>query len=135
EEALRRRPREGWAITMLGDEPGRPYNRILLSKLLARTCGADELELRPASWYAEHGIDLRGGSAAVELDLSPRVVVAADGRRHCYDALVLATGSRAFVPPIDGAELPHVRRFRTRRDADEIAAFTRRARAAVVVGG
>jgi ferredoxin-nitrate reductase len=135
EEVLRRRPGEAWGITMLGEEPDGPYNRILLSKLLARTCGAEELELRPAGWYAEQGIHLRGGSAAVELDPAHRVVVAADGLRHAYDALVLATGSRAFLPQIDGAELPHVHRFRTQRDADEIAASTVAARAAVVVGG
>ena len=37
---------------MLGEEPGPAYNRVLLSKLLAGTCGPVELELRPLAWYA-----------------------------------------------------------------------------------
>jgi ferredoxin-nitrate reductase len=135
EEALRRRDAGEWAITMLGEEPGPAYNRILLSKLLARTCGPDELELRPASWYAARGVDLLAGSPAATLDLDRRQVVDASGMRHSYDALVLATGSRAFVPPIDGAELDHVHCFRTRRDAAEIAASAAASRAAVVIGG
>ncbi len=64
EEALRRRPAEDWKIVMLGEEPGPVYNRVLLSKLLARDCGPGELELRPLSWYAAHQVDLRGGSRA-----------------------------------------------------------------------
>ena len=52
-----------------------------------------------------------------------------------YDALVIATGSRAFVPPIPGADLPHVDVFRTWRDADALAATPPGTRAVVVGGG
>ncbi|MBW3607796.1 MAG: molybdopterin-dependent oxidoreductase [Actinobacteria bacterium] len=135
EEALRRRPAEHWRIVMLGEEPGPSYNRVLLSKLLARTCGPGELELRPLAWYGAHGVDLRGGCSASALDLEARAVVDEAGGRHPYDALVLATGSRAFVPPVPGAELPHVGVFRTWRDADALAATPRGTRAVVVGGG
>ncbi len=134
EEALRRRLAEDWRIVMLGEEPGPSYNRVLLSKLLAGTCGPGELELRPLAWYAAHGVDLRGGCRARALDLDGRAVVDESGGRHPYDALVLATGSRAFVPPIPGAGLPHVDVFRTWRDADALAA-TRPGTRAVVLGG
>ncbi|HVF78864.1 MAG TPA: molybdopterin-dependent oxidoreductase [Solirubrobacteraceae bacterium] len=135
EEALRRRPTEDWRIVMLGEEPGPSYNRVLLSKLLARTCGPGELELRPLAWYAAHGVDLRGGCSAASLDLDNRMVVDEAGGRHPYDALVVATGSRAFVPPVPGADLPHVDVFRTWRDADARAATPRGTNAVVVGGG
>jgi ferredoxin-nitrate reductase len=135
EEALRRRPASHWRIVMLGEEPGPSYNRVLLSKLLARTCGPGELELRTLSWYAAHRVDLRGGCRADALDLDGRAVIDEAGIRHRYDALVLATGSRAFVPPIPGADLPHVDVFRTWRDADALAATPPGARAVVVGGG
>ena len=134
EEALRRRPAEQWKIVMLGEEPGPVYNRVQLSKLLARTAGPGELELRPLSWYAKHKVDLRGGCRAEQLDLETCAVVDESGGRHPYDALVIATGSRAFLPPIAGAGLPHVDVFRTWRDADALAA-TPPGRRAVVVGG
>ncbi len=135
EEALRRRPAEDWRIVMLGEEPGPAYNRVLLSKLLARTCGPAELELRPLSWYAAHAVDLRGGCGARELDPEARVVVDEAGERHPYDALVLATGSRPLRPPVPGIDLPHVDAFRTWRDADALAATPPGTRAVVVGGG
>jgi ferredoxin-nitrate reductase len=135
EEVLRRRGAGAWRITMLGEEPGPAYNRILLSRLLARECGPGHLTLRAAAWYADRGVDLRGGSPAVALDSAARVVTDASGGRHPYDALVLATGSRAFVPPVPGAGLGHVLTFRTWRDVDALAAAAATARRAVVMGG
>jgi ferredoxin-nitrate reductase len=135
EEALSRRPADQWKIVMLGEEPGPVYNRVLLSKLLARTAGPVELELRPLSWYAKHQVDLRGGCRADALDLDARRVIDESGGRHPYDALVIATGSRPFVPPIPGAALPHVDVFRTWRDADALAATPPGTRAVVVGGG
>ncbi len=134
EEALRRRPAGDWRIVMLGEEPGPTYNRVLLSKLLARTCGPVELELRPLAWYAAQGVDLRGGCRGQTLDLDARCVVDESGARHDYDALVLATGSRPWRPPVPGIDLAHVDAFRTWRDADALAA-TPPGTTTVVVGG
>jgi len=39
--------------------------------------------------------------------LSPKTVKA-DGKEYSFDKLFVATGSTAFVPPIPGADLPHV---------------------------
>ncbi len=131
EEAIRRRP--SLRVTMLGEEYGPAYNRVLLSKVLAGTAGYAEAQLRPADWYAAHGVDLRGGCPAERLDLGRRVVVDRSGESHPYDALVLATGSRAFRPPIPGADLPHVQVFRTAHDVEALRNAP--GRAAVVVGG
>ncbi len=135
EEALRRRPAETWRITMLGEEPGRTYNRILLSKLLAGSCDRREIEPRPASWFAANGIILRAGLPAASIDLDRSAVVDCRGGRLGYDALVLATGSRPFLPPLPGAEAEHVFAFRTCADADRIAAAAAAGASAVVIGG
>ena len=118
---------------MLGEEPGPAYNRILLSRLLAGDCGPGALELRPHAWYETHGIDLRDGCAATAVDTSARTVTDAAGDVHDFDALVLATGSRAWVPALPGAE--HARVLRTREDADALAAAAGGVRRAVVLGG
>jgi ferredoxin-nitrate reductase len=131
EEALRRRP--SLRVTMLGEEYGPAYNRVLLSKVLAGTAGYAEAQLRPADWYAGHGVDLRGGCGAERLDLDARVVVDRSGESHPYDKLVLATGSRAFRPPIPGADLHNVQLFRTAHDVEALRNAP--GRTAVVVGG
>ncbi|MEN3280102.1 MAG: sulfite reductase flavoprotein alpha-component [Solirubrobacteraceae bacterium] len=129
EEVLRRDPR--WAVTMLGEEPGPVYNRMLLSRLLAGDAGEGDLELRPRTWYARRGIDLRDGCRAVAIDTAARTVSDERCEEHRYDALVVATGSRPFIPPVAGADLPHVHVFRTRADVAALASGRR----AVVLGG
>jgi ferredoxin-nitrate reductase len=124
-----------WRVTMLGEEPGPAYNRILLSKLLSGDAGPGELELRPRAWYAQRGIDLRDGCRAVALDTAAQTVTDARGAVHHYDALVLATGSRPFVPPIAGADLPHVHVLRTRVDVDALTGALASSQRAVVLGG
>ncbi len=131
EEALRRRPT--LRVTMLGEEPGPAYNRVLLSRVLAGTAGYADIQMRTADWYAAHGVDMRGGLRATRLDLEREVVVDLAGGEHPYDALVLATGSRAFVPPIPGAELKHVQVFRTAADVEALRHAP--GRSAIVVGG
>jgi ferredoxin-nitrate reductase len=135
EELHRREPRDQWRVTMLGEEPIPTYNRILLSRLLARSCSVQELELRDRRWYEERRIDLRENCPARTIDLERRIVSDGRGRDHRYDRLVLATGSRPMLPPISGIRQQHVFVFRTQRDVERIAARARRARHAVVVGG
>jgi ferredoxin-nitrate reductase len=136
EELRRRRPQTAdWQVTMLGAEPGPAYDRIGLSRLLAGRCDAASLELKPAPWYTKHEVTVHAGRPAVTLDLDERHVLDEIGQAHGYDALVLATGSRPFIPPIPGVDAAHVHGFRTRADADAITAAARRGAPAVVVGG
>ena len=120
EEVLRRDQR--WRVTMLGEEPGRVYDRIGLSKLVAGSCDPGSLELKPSDWYEAESVNLHAGRPAASLSLDRGTAVATDGSEHGFDALVLATGSRPFVPPIPGVDRDHVHGFRTRTDAQAIAA-------------
>ena len=134
EAALSHRDQDDWLVTMIGREPEAPYNRIMLSRLLASS-GRGSVELRPSLWYEARGIDLRRGVDARSIDHAAQEVVLADGDRIGYDALVLATGSRALLPPIPGLERDGVSAFRTLADTRAIAARARDARRAAVIGG
>ncbi|SDM56041.1 FAD-dependent oxidoreductase [Nonomuraea jiangxiensis] len=120
-------------ITVFGAEPCPPYNRVLLSNVLAGSSRPEQVRLLDTSWYAAHDVEAAFGSAVTWIDRDARTVVTEDGRREPYDLLVLATGSDAIVPPIPG-----VRRavpFRTLGDCERIMAAAERARRAVVIGG
>ncbi|MEU4399364.1 FAD-dependent oxidoreductase [Micromonospora orduensis] len=123
-------------VTVLGAEPHRAYNRIMLSTLLAGRIGEPDVELTEA---AGHGIDMRTGVPVTTVDRSAREVRTADGERIGYDHLVLATGARAVVPPLPGldpADLPpRVVPFRTLDDCRRIIAAAHGARSALVLGG
>ncbi len=124
-----------WDVTIVGAEPDPPYNRVLLSQVLAGAVADQELPLRHPDWFAKRGVELRLGVAARRVDTSARTLELADGEVLAYDELVLATGSRPFVPPVPGADLPNVHVFRTRADARAIVAAAEGARRSVVIGG
>jgi nitrite reductase (NADH) large subunit len=96
----------------------------------------------PGNDYAgDERVRLLLRSRVIEIDRAAKSVLAADGRRHRYDALVLATGSYAFVPPVPGHDLPACHVYRTLDDLDAIRADARRTLDAghtcvgVVIGG
>ncbi|HET7609090.1 MAG TPA: FAD-dependent oxidoreductase [Gammaproteobacteria bacterium] len=111
------------AITLLCDEPYPPYQRPPLSKIyFAGELPRERLLLRPAAFYAEKGVTLELETRVEEIEPAPRRVRLRDGRTIAYDRLLLATGSRARVCPVPGADLPGVHYLRTIADVDAIIA-------------
>jgi nitrite reductase (NADH) large subunit len=133
EAILRREP--SWETTVFGEEPQLGYNRILLSTLLAGECDVAATLTHDQAWYVERGVTLRAGVRVLSIDRGRRRVLDDEGRETPYDRLLLATGSEAWIPPIDGAARPGVHAFRTLADTEAILAEARRARRAVVIGG
>jgi len=121
-------------VVTFAEEAVPAYDRVHLSEYFAGKSG-DALCLAPTAWYAERGIELFLGERVVRIDRERRVVVSSKGREVAYDKVVLATGSSAFVPPINGARRTGVFVYRTLDDLDAIAAYAKRARTAVVIGG
>ncbi|MER5453534.1 FAD-dependent oxidoreductase [Micromonospora sp. NPDC002389] len=123
-------------VTVLGAEPHRAYNRIMLSTLLTGKISELDVELAEA---AGRGVDVRTGVAVRAVDRAAREVRTDDGDRIRYDHLVLATGARAVVPPLPGLDPAHlpdrVIAFRTLDDCRRIIATARGARRALVLGG
>jgi ferredoxin-nitrate reductase len=124
-----------WDVTIVGAEPEPPYNRVLLSQVLTGAVAEDALALRRPEWFADHEVALRLGVPARLIDPGARTVELADGEVLGYDDLVLATGSRPFVPPVPGTGLAGVHVFRTRADARSLLKAAAGAKRAVVIGG
>lgn len=131
--ALRRLGHDG-PITLVGDEPLLPYDRPPLSKeWLAGKIDVSALLLRPASWYAEHGIDMRLQSRATGLYVTARRLRLAGGEELRYDRLLIATGARARTLP--GTErYANVGVLRDAADAAALRARLRPGAHLVIVG-
>jgi nitrite reductase (NADH) large subunit len=132
---------ERWDVEVYGEEPYAPYDRVALTSWFD-CASTDELLLGDPSLWDAPGIRLHTGTAVEAVDTAARTVTVG-GRRRGYDALVLATGSYAAVPPVEGASLPGCFVYRTVDDLDALrrwvvergAALGRPVRGAVVGGG
>ncbi|MCZ4559369.1 nitrite reductase large subunit NirB [Rhodococcus sp. IEGM 1401] len=137
-EALRARDEAAeWKVTVLCEEALAAYDRVGLSSYVG-AWDHKELALAGNDYPGDTLVEMRTGVRADRIDRDHRTVVTSAGDTVEYDALVLATGSYPFVPPITGHDLPACFVYRTLDDLDKIRA---RADAAgpgavgVVVGG
>ncbi|MFJ4909661.1 nitrite reductase large subunit NirB [Streptomyces sp. NPDC093249] len=124
----------GWRVTVLAEEDVPAYDRVHLSSVFTGT-DPNQLALSTTEFLAGHGIDLRLGDPAEHIDTAARTVTATSGTVVPYDALVLATGSYPFVPPIPGADAPGCFTYRTLYDVDALTSYAEQARTGVVIGG
>jgi assimilatory nitrate reductase electron transfer subunit len=98
------------------------------------------VRLHDTDWAEKHDVDLRLGTTVAGIDRVARTVTLTDGSTVDYDALVLATGSRPWVPPcegllVDGVLAPGAVAFRTLDDCEQILAASRPGAPVAVVGG
>ncbi|PXA85192.1 pyridine nucleotide-disulfide oxidoreductase [Caulobacter sp. D4A] len=122
-------------ITLIGDEPGLPYQRPPLSKAYLKDARPETIQLRPESFFERNGIRLVAPERAIGIDRADKVVETLTGGFIGYDHLVLATGARNATPPIPGIEAENVFSLRTATDADRLRDALTRCRKVIVIGG
>lgn len=133
--ALRQRNFAG-TIGLLGEEPELPYERPPLSKeYLAGERPFERMLIRPASFWAERGIDTLTGVRVEAVEPSGRHVTAGRQGRISYGSLIWATGGRPRRLTCDGHNLAGVHTVRSRADVDRLVAELSRVERVVVVGG
>ncbi|MGF6970322.1 nitrite reductase (NADH) large subunit [Paraburkholderia sp. WC7.3g] len=134
EELLKLAP-DLYDITVFGAEPYGNYNRILLSPVLAGEKRVDEIILNTRDWYADNGIRLHAGDPVAAIDRKRRIVRSQSGIEVGYDRLLIATGSKPFLIPVPGHQLPGVIAFRDIQDVETMLVAARSHRHAVIIGG
>jgi 3-phenylpropionate/trans-cinnamate dioxygenase ferredoxin reductase subunit len=123
-------------ILLVGEEPHLPYQRPPLSKAwLKGEAGPEDLFLRPETFYAEQGVEVRLGMRAEAIDADARTVAFADGSTEPFDVLILATGSVSRALPLPGADLPGVLALRSMAEAEALKARLTPGARLVVIGG
>lgn len=119
-------------IQIFSNEPYRPYNRVQLSAFLAGDIERDDLDIE----LPELSDNISFNIAAIhEIDKEQRLITDVNGQTYSYDKLVIATGARARLPNVPGAEMTGVYSFRNLKDAEYLYARVLRARHIVIAGG
>jgi nitrite reductase (NADH) large subunit len=134
EELIKRVP-DDFDICMIGDEPSLPYNRVLLSSLLAGELDETELELKTPDWWTHHKIQTLTGQRVCEIDRTSKTLTLTNGFTLTYDVVVIATGSKPIILPLPGAALHGVITFRDLADIEKMRAAIAAKASAVVIGG
>ena len=132
QELLRRLPQA--EVTLFGNEPYQPYNRVQLSALLAGDIHYEDI-LSPLPSTQQYPGFKNKICAIRSINAKAQAVVDAEGHSHHYDKLIIATGSRPHVPSIPGVDQTGVYTFRNLKDAEALYTRANRARHVLVVGG
>lgn len=128
---------EGFAgsIVMCGAESEPPYERPPLSKEQLLSDGGDMAYLIRPDEFSELGVEWKAAVSVERIDRTARTVMLSSGEALDYDALVIATGGRAHLPPVPGFDLDCVHTLRTLDDAQRLRVRLQPGKKVLVVGG
>lgn len=136
--ALRKEGFEG-KIQLFDADPTLPYHRPPLSKAyLTNDDAIEKNALRSAISYEKSDIELNLDAKVTSVSNDEKTITTHNGEVHRFDFLVLATGARPFIPPINGLEQAN-RLFPLRTAMDvsaiKVAASDDSVKKAVIIGG
>ncbi|WP_432695334.1 NAD(P)/FAD-dependent oxidoreductase [Marinobacterium sp. YM272] len=134
-EQLRRKQYAG-KITLIGKEPGLPYQRPPLSKqYLKGEWDRQRVLQRNADFYSKQRIDLIDDDPVISIDTDNRQVTLASGQSLGWNKLVLTTGNRLKRLNIPGSDTEGIHYLQSLAHSDALKSAMSAAQRAVVIGG
>ena len=119
-------------VTLINNEPYLPYYRMRIEEVVSGS-SPESLFMHPAKWYEDKGIRMVSG-AVLRIDDEARAVYLSDGASLPFDSLVIATGSKANVFPLEGSRKEYFS-LRTIEDAVRIREALASSSSATIIGG
>lgn len=135
-EGIRQMDQKG-SITLISDEPHHTYSRPLISYLLYGKTDEQRMKYRPDNFYEHNRVKTKLGRTVVKIGKESKQLLLDNDEIVPYDKLLVATGSRPFIPPMEG--LDQVKKqftFMTLDDAKALeAAISPKSRVLIVGAG
>lgn len=124
-------------VAIISDEQHHTYSRPLISYYLGGVVEPNNMYFRPKNFYRDYNAEPMLGEVVTKIDTGAKSVTVGvgAGKKIKYGKLLIATGGRPFVPPIENLEGPGVFTFTKWDDAKALAKAAEKAETAVVVGG
>lgn len=98
-------------ITVISDEKYHTYSRPLISYWLQGKVTDKNIYYRAPDFYEKNGVETILGKKVMKINTEGKTVVLDDGISVPYDKLMVATGSKPFVPPMNGLDKVHYHTF------------------------
>jgi NAD(P)H-nitrite reductase large subunit len=135
-EGIREHDKDG-SITVISREKYHTYSRPLISYLLCGKTDEERMKYRPDSFYEDNNVTFMPGKTVVKINPEKKTVDLDDGTSVEYDKLLAATGSKPFVPPMEGLDTVSSKfSFMTLDDAKSLdAAITPESRVLIIGAG
>jgi NADPH-dependent 2,4-dienoyl-CoA reductase/sulfur reductase-like enzyme len=121
-------------ITLISAEEATAYSRVLLPYYLRRKIPYENLFIRQPEDYEKLGVQTELGAPVSRVETGSRRLTLADERSIEYDKLLIATGSRPFLPPIEGLAGSKVLHLWTLRDTEQLDSLFEPGKRALVLG-
>ena len=100
-------------ITVISDENYHTYSRPLISYWLMGKVSDKNIYYREPDFYEKNGVETVLGHKVTKIDAAGKTVALDDGSTIGYDKLMVATGSKPFVPPMNGLDKVNYHTFMT----------------------
>lgn len=123
------------SMMMITNEPYLTYYRLKLTEYLSKDFEDEELLVNDEDWYKEKNIEVLLNMIVESLDVDKNEVKLDDGSTIKYEKLLLAMGSRPFIPPIPGKFKQGVLALRTLEDLKYIKSYFDECEDIVIIGG
>jgi NAD(P)H-nitrite reductase large subunit len=134
-EAIREKDRES-SVLVISAEKYHAYSRALIPYYLDGKIDFERMYYRPPDFYEKMNVDTKLGVKAVGIDVEAKKVLLESGESVEYDKLLIATGGKPFIPPMEGlAEQSNVFTFLKMDDVLAVEKAIKDARRVVVLGG
>lgn len=133
-EEIRKNDENG-KILIVSKEEIQTYWRTRLSALIAKDFDKDDIYVKKEAWYQEKNIEEKLDTEVEKLDLENNKAILADGEEIEYGKVLLATGARAFVPPIKNVESKGVFAIRSLDDLISFKEYAADKKEVVIIGG
>lgn len=133
-EEIRKNDENG-KILIVSKEEIPTYWRTRLSALIAKDFDKDDIYVKKEDWYQEKNIEEKLDTEVEKLDLENNKAILANGEEIEYGKVLLATGARAFVPPIKNVESKGVFAIRSLDDLISFKEYAADKKEVVIIGG
>ncbi|AEM78170.1 NAD(P)/FAD-dependent oxidoreductase [Thermoanaerobacter wiegelii] len=122
-------------IVVISDETYHVYSRPLISYYLGNLVSEDKMIYREKDFYRKNKVETVFGIKAISIDERKKEVHLENGDSISFDKLLIATGGKPIIPPVEGLNKKNVHTFIKMDDAKKLKEAAKPGSKAVIVGG